>query len=243
MRQPLMGWLADVAQTSYGDHGLWPTLCQMLKIDYTSRQPDRAIIEAANTDNDLLLDIVDARLAIGVNWNTRQPLERALFLAGSGWRVNEPGDGLEQVVDATVRLAVMEAIQKAASSPSQHLSNAWSATFGRDKNPTQAHAEMVRAVESAAIPVLTPNDRKATLGTLIGQLESQATLYTTASASAGNDGIQAVVAMMRMLWQQQTDRHGADPTVQATQERVEMLLPVAAALVHTFATSGVRRRQ
>lgn len=100
---------------------------------------------------------------------------------------------------------------------------------------------MIRAVESAAIPVVTPNDLKATLGTIIGQLDKQGALYTTDGASAANDGVSGIVAMMRMLWEQQTDRHGANPTIPATQDRVEFLLPIAAALVHAFSTGAVRR--
>src|SRR5690242_9027153 len=101
---------------------------------------------------------------------------------------------------------------------------------------------MIRAVESAAVPVVTPKDKKATLGTIIGQMKNQGALYTTGGTSSANDGVSAVVGMMTMLWEQQTDRHGANPTIPATQERVEMLLPVAAALVHMFSTGAVRRR-
>jgi len=101
---------------------------------------------------------------------------------------------------------------------------------------------MVRAVESAARPVVTPNDLKATLGTLLGQLKAQGHLYVTTGRSDANGGVGAVIAMMEMLWQQQTDRHGANPTVPATQERTEFLVPIAAALVHAFTSGAVRRK-
>lgn len=240
MRQPLFGWL-EAACDVYVLDGAWELLAQMLKIDYTGKRPERAIIEAINSEPDLLLDLVDARLKLGRIAN-RDGLDRILFLAGSGWRVNDVHDGLEHVVDDTVRQAATRAIQAADESAAAHLQTAWVATHGRDRNPTFAHAEMVRAVESAARPVVTPNDNRATLGTLIGQITNQGALYTTGGASDANDGVAGLVAMMQMVWQQQTDRHGANPTIPATQARVEFLLPITAALVAAFSTQGVRRR-
>lgn len=242
MRQPLVDWLLESCSV-YGTEGLWALLCQMLQIDYAGRYPREALFEEANRDPDLLLDIVDGRLKLGQLYDSvTSGLQTVLFLGGSGWQLNPAHDGLEQVVDETVRQAAREAIDRAEESAADHLRAAWTATHSRARNPTLAHAEMVRAVESAARPVLTPNDPRATLGTLIGQLNGQAALYTTAAASDANDGVAAVVAMMQALWQTQTDRHGANPTIPATQERVEFLLPVTAGLVHAFSRGAVRRR-
>lgn len=240
MRQPLIDWVAESCP-AYGLDGAWMMLAQMLKIDYTNLAPYEAIIAALNQDNDLLLDLVDARLALSPGHRDNSRLRNVLWLAGSGWALNEAANSLEQVVDETVRKAAQEAIDQAEASAAQHLKLAWVATYSRVRNPTLAHAEMIRAVESAARPVLTPNNLLATLGTLIGQLDSQAPLYTTAGASAANNGVATVLSMMRMLWQQQTDRHGANPTIPATQERVEFLLPIAAAVVHAFSTGAVQR--
>ena len=240
MRQPLFDWLSE-ACSEYVIEGVWPVLCQMLHIDYTGNHPTRAAVDAANKDSDLLLDLIDARLKLGRTYNLNEGLIRILFLGGSGWQLNDERDGLEQVVDETVRQTAHDAIDKAEASAAEHLRKAWSATHSRSHNPTLAHAEMVRAVESAARPVLTPNDPRATLGTLIGQLSGQAALYTTSGASTANNGTAAVVTMMQVLWQTQTDRHGANPTIPATQERVEFLMPIAAAVVHAFSTGAVRR--
>lgn len=242
MRQPLIGWVEESCP-EYGMKGAWKILAQMLKIDYTNSQPYAAILDALNDDNDLLLDLVDARLKLGKGDRNDGHLRGALALAGSGWALNAAADGLEQVVDETVRKAALEAIDRAEASAAQHLKLAWVATHSRERNATLAQAEMIRAVESAARPVLTPNNLQATLGTLIGQLDGQSSLYTTAGASAANDGVAALVSMMRMLWQQQTDRHGANPTLSATRERAEFLLPVASAVVHAFSTGAVRRAQ
>jgi hypothetical protein len=240
MRQPLLNWLNSCT----GDYTplTWERLCQMLKIDYTGKYPQDAFITAINQDNELLLDAIDARLKFSA-WQQIDALELTLKLAGSGWQVNGGNNGLEQVVSEAVRQAALDAIAAAKGSAAGHLKEAWIATYGKSRNPTLAHSEMIRAVESASIPVVTPKDTRATLGTIIGQLSSQAALYTTAGASAKNDGIAGIVAMMQMLWEQQTDRHGASPTIPATRERVEMLMPIAAALVHAFSTGAVRRQK
>lgn len=241
MRQPLLDWL-NASCAGFGHDEYWPLLAQMLKIDYTGSFPYQAIINAVSRDNDLLLDLVDARLQLGNCFHFLDDLALRLAFAGSGWRMNQEKDGLEQVVDEEVRAIAMAAVKAADASASHHLKLAWAETYGKDRNPTQAHAEMIRAVESAARPTVTPNDARATLGTIIGQLGSQGHLYTTAGESGENDGIASVVAMMQVLWQQQTDRHGANPTLPATQARVEFLLPIAAALVHALSTGAVRRR-
>jgi len=241
MRQPLLNWLQSTSSDSYDQSDRWQVLCQMLKVDFTGMRPSDAVIRAINADHDLLLDLIDARLRIGGVGRELEELKLALYLGGSGWRINDSNDGLEQVVDDTVRAVARAAIDAANDSAAAHLANAWSKTFGKDRNATQAHAEMIRAVESAAIPVVTPNDAKATLGTIIGQVAAQGSLYTTSGASPKNDGVAGVVAMMKTLWQQQTDRHGANPTAATTQARVEFLLPLAAALVHAFSSGGVRR--
>lgn len=191
MRQPLSDWLVEACSQRVMGEDVWPLLCQMLRIDYTGSYSARAALAAANEDNDLWLELIDARLKLGSTEEFDDSLARSLFLGGSGWQLNDEHDGLEQVVDETVREAARDAIDKAEVSAAEHLRKAWSATHGRNHNPTLAHTEMIRAVESAARPVLTPNDPLATLGKLIGQLNGQAALYTTSGASAANDGVAA----------------------------------------------------
>lgn len=236
MRAPLWGWLVENAQHR------WETLAQMLKVDYSTASSSNTILKEINVDRNFLLDVVDARLSMGsLDWQSIRALQNVLFLAGSGWRVSDSQDGLEQVVNETVG-AVVKIAAAAEGSAGDHLAAAWAATYSKNRNPTHAHGEMIRAVESAARPVVTPKNHKATLGTLIGQLKAQGSLYKTTGSSAANDGVAATLAMMEVLWQQQTDRHGANPTTPATQGRVEFLMPIAAALVHAFDTGAVHRK-
>ncbi len=242
LNQPLRTWLAEACDDDYGSPDRWDVLAQALQIDYTGRHSRDAIMHAVDADIDLILDLVDFRLKLGTVWDQYESLTNILILGGSGYRLTDGKDGLEQVVDDTVRAAALAAMDAAEPSAAEHLRKAWAATHSRNRNPTQAHAEMVKAVESASRPVVTPNNDKATLGTIIGQMTGQAALYSTVGASRADDGIAAVVAMMQVVWRQQTDRHGANPTIPATQGRVEFLLPVTAALVHAFSTGAVFRK-
>lgn len=243
LKQPLWTWLEHTCNgDSYGSSGSWDQLAQALRIDYTGERSHDAVMAAAGADTDLLLDLVDFRLALGTEWSESSSLTDILFLCGSGYRLTDDTRALEQVVDDTVRAAALAAMDVAEASAAGHLREAWAATHSRNRNPTQAHAEMVKAVESASRPVVTPKDDKATLGKIIGQMTSQAALFSTVGASDADDGIAAVAAMMQMVWRQQTDRHGANPTIPATQARVEFLLPVTAALVHAFSTGAILRK-
>jgi hypothetical protein len=246
MRQPLFDSFEKMCRSVYGpDVEMWRLIAQMLKVDYSGKPPEQALVEAVNRDNDLLLDMIDARLKlnpVGTGYGKEvEELTTALKLGGSGWCVNNSYDGLEQVIDDTTRTIIIKTITDARSSASCHLAKAWELVYGRNKNPTAAHNEMIRAVESASIPALTPRDVKATLGTIIGHLKSQGHLYSTIGASETNNGVVGVTSMMEMLWQQQTDRHGSESTISATQERVEQLLPIAAALTHIFSISAIYR--
>jgi len=243
LKQPLWTWLEETCNDGYhGSPGQWDLLAQALRIDYTGKLSHDAILRAVEADTDLLLDLVDFRLALGTEWTESTSLTNILFLCGSGYRLTDETRGLEQVIDDTVRAAAIAVMDAAEPSAAEHLREAWAATLSRNRNPTQAHAEMVKAVESASRPVVTPNNDKATLGTIIGQMKSQPALYSTVGASSADDGIAAIVAMMQVIWRQQTDRHGANPTTPATQGRVEFLLPVTAALVNAFSTGAVFRK-
>lgn len=125
MRQPLMDWLAHADMPGYDTRHLWTTLCEMLKIDYTGASNNSGIVvlNSINQDNDLLVDLIDARLKLDFDYRQEQleSLRVTLFLAGSGWRVNDSGKGLEKVVDETVRAAAMSAIRESQGSASQHL--------------------------------------------------------------------------------------------------------------------------
>jgi hypothetical protein len=170
-------------------------------------------------------------------------LGRMLTEANSAYALRPDGRGLEMRVLPETRSAVAAAVQQAADAGTvaEHLTEAWNSAFSRTPDPVKAYSESIKAVEAAAAPVVTPKNLKATLGTLLKDLESQRGKWVTVLATGGED-VDAVVVMMRTLWTGQTSRHGGvKPTVGETQEAAQAAVFLAATLVQWFISGAIRR--
>ncbi|MDN3296443.1 hypothetical protein QWM81_20765 [Streptomyces ficellus] len=201
-----------------------------------------------------LLDAVDAILGWDdeideIGGDEGGDLARLLDYAGSAYRVNDAGNGLEVRISRPVRDAVSRTVADAAGrsatgSASDHLALAWQAAYGMHPDPVRAYSEAIKAVECAAHAVVQPNHAKATLGTMLGELSGGARVkFTTALATpAGKDPILPVEAMMRALWDGQTSRHGKQTaTVPETLEASRAAIHIAATLVQWFASGAIAR--
>jgi hypothetical protein len=185
----------------------------------SSRSASVALVALADEDRDTaLLDVVDATLADGVKKGDAQELDRLLTDGGSAWRVADDTTSLQRRVNPEATAA--------------HLKSAWAAAYGRHPSPTRAYGEAIKAVESAMIPVVLPRDRMATLGKVIGHLSENSSRWQLAinTPEARPADIGSLLAMLRLLWQGQTDRHGG--TTQAT----PIAAPAAEAAVHLALT-------
>ena len=74
------------------------------------------------------------------------------------------------------------ACQDGRAAPLKHLAPAWREVHGRNPSPSEAYREAVRAVESVAIPVVSPNNQRATLGTVIADVKQKPSNGPPASA-------------------------------------------------------------
>lgn len=207
---------------------------------------------ASKGGGDVVLDLVDLALrdayppeanlapSHGVLIGT---LDAILLEAGSIWRPTADGDALEERVSGNVRellATVTSATGQGAAAAEAHLQEAWRRTYGRHPDPSKAYAEAIRAVESAAIPVVTPNDNQATLGTIRGQLRSQSKEFKFPIAPTA---IAPVAETISALWEGQTDRHGRPDGVHPiSKESAEAAVALAIILVHWFTTGAVQRR-
>lgn len=226
-------------------------ICLRLRIpaltDPRYRQPQYKL-PLAQAVGAQLLDVVDEvlRVRVAYEWEG-EILGRMLDDAGSAYRVNEAGDGLEERVTPAVRDAVRQTIADAAAgsaagSAADHLAGAWQAAYGRSPDPVRAYSEAIKAVESAAHAVIQPNHAKATLGTMLGELKGARHKFSTAIPAPASDPIAPVEAMMRALWEGQTSRHGAQTaTVPETLEAARAGVHLAAALVQWFVSGAVIR--
>lgn len=167
--------------------------------------------------------------------------------AGSAYRVNEAGDGLEERVTPVVRAAVRQTIADAAAGPAagsaaDHLAAAWQATYGRGPDPVRAYSEAIKAVECAGHAIIEPNNAEATLGSMLGVIRNARHKFSAAIPSPAGDPIAPAEAMMRALWEGQPSRHGAQTaTVPETLEAARAGVHLAAALVQWFVSGAVAR--
>lgn len=171
-------------------------------------------------------------------------LDSLLARAGSAYRVASAGRWLERRVDDTVRDAV-EYGTKTGDVASRHLANAWSATYGRDPDPTKAYGEAVRAVEAAACPLVLPKDPTPTLGKVIGHLRhaSDSWVFVIQGKNQAT-GIAPIVAMLELLWTGQTSRHSGGPeTRPQTQDESEAAVHLAATLLQWLTAGFLRRNE
>ncbi|MFC9271334.1 hypothetical protein ACFTXJ_26635 [Streptomyces zhihengii] len=196
-----------------------------------------------------LLDVVDEvlRTKVVLDWQVRN-LRKILDDAGSAYRVNEAGDRLEERVTPAVRDAVRQtmadaAAQSSAGSAADHLAAAWQAAYGRSPDPVRAYSEAIKAVEAAAHAVVQPNNAKATLGTMLGEIRNARHKFGAAiPVPAAGDPIAAAEAMMRALWEGQTSRHGGqNGTVPETLDAARAGVHLAATLVQWFVSGAVVR--
>ncbi|MEU4729603.1 hypothetical protein [Streptomyces sp. NPDC023588] len=187
------------------------------------------------------------RAGIAESWRA-DALGVTLDSAGSAYRVDEAARGLEERVTPAVRDAVRQtmadaATQTASGSAADHLVAAWQAAYGRNPDPVRAYSESIKAVESAAHATIQPNNAKATLDTMLGEIGNARHKLSTAIPTTSGDPIAPVEAMMRMLWVGQTSRHGAQSaTVAETLEAARAGFHLAAALVQWFVSGAVTRK-
>jgi len=106
-------------------------------------------------------------------------------------------------------------------------------------HPDRGYDEAVLAVEAAAIPVVSPQDSRPTLGKVIAHLKPTAANWQL----AGGGAIDAVLGLMDQLWTDQP-RHAlpGEPARYVDQAQAEAAVHAAAYLVHLFSRGLISRR-
>lgn len=152
-------------------------------------------------------------------------------------------------MDCTVAAAAEAAREPAdnvpgAGSAADHLRSAWTALYQLHPDSPTAYRDAIRAVEAAAHSLVEPNNARATLGTMLGQLRATPERWVLAiRGPGGTDSITPLMTMIELLWTGQTSRHGAQtPTRPETFEEAQMALHLAVTLVQWFVTGTVSRR-
>ncbi|MGH3219635.1 MAG: hypothetical protein ACRDPY_13160 [Streptosporangiaceae bacterium] len=192
---------------------------------------------------DAMLDVVDAVLHLKeVDSSARKALDNVLLLGGSVWRVDPDGHRLTRRVDTTATASFVEATLP-SDMASVELKKAWTAAYGRSPNASDAWDHSIKAVEASLIPVVTPNKTKATLGDVVGILNSQGSIWKL--GLHGHDGSQSVdpmVAMLRLIWPN-PDRHGSDASREPSLAEAQGVIHLAISVVQLARCDLLFRRR
>lgn len=222
--------------------------------------------ELANLDDRmnnpmLRLEVIDATLGCvhhalqGADWQDRaiaashaRELEGILREGDSAFTVSEDGSRLERRMDETLHAAYDKAVDAGASmteTAADHLRAAFSEVYGLRPDPSAAYSRAVKAVEAVANPLFLPNSPEPTLGMVRAHLDQGRHKYemVISDRTGAPAGIDAVVAMISLLWHGQRDRHEGGPTsTPVTQEAAETAVHTAAILVHWISNGSIRKK-
>lgn len=189
---------------------------------------------AVDREPDFLLSIAD--WALHMRYGGEAHLRTLLDGAGSVWALAPDQKRLTRRVLPEAQAAA-ERVISAGDKAAELIGSAWLAVYGLKPNPTDGFNQAVRAVEAVACPVIIPNDGDATLGRAIGILKANKGGFSTVFQNPRNtDPVDAVLALMQLVWTNNYARHAADPSVplHVSQEEAEAALTAAVALVTFF---------
>lgn len=139
--------------------------------------------------------------------------------------------------DLGAAMAAIAAVEPSSVRARGLLTDAWVKVACRDPDPNGGYDKAVKAVEASAQPVVSPNNDKATLGTIVRDLRAKPDKW---EFELGD--VDLVIAMSDRLWTTHI-RHGTDvrPRTDHTLPEADAALHLAIALVRFFSGGLVRR--
>lgn len=173
-------------------------------------------------------------------------LETLLTRSKSAWTVGTRAGkpGLVRRVPQGVQVAA-DAVMAQSNMAGVRLAQAWEYLYGLDPKPSEAYRKAIQAIEDAAVPVVSPKNTSATLGTVLAQMEQQGDwgLPMDREHSKLPTG-EVLIGLMRVVWHGQHDRHGGQPSAPGNVSFEEARVAVAAAvtLVDWFTARLVARK-
>jgi hypothetical protein len=172
--------------------------------------------------------------------NLISQLDEYLLLGNSAWAVAPDRKSLTSRVDPTAAEAVAQAIAP-HDAASDELAEAWRKAYGREPDPSDAWDHSIKAVEHILKPVVCPNNSKATLGNVLGDLRSQPQLWKLALPGTNGDfSADRLVAMLELIWPN-PDRHGGGTATVVTIEQSHAVVHLAVTIVQ-WVRAGVLQR-
>ena len=168
-------------------------------------------------------------------------LERSKSAWRVGTRAGKPG--LVRRVPLGVQTGADSVMARSAKA-GVRLASAWETLYSPIPNASQAYRLAILAVEDASIPVVSPKNTSATLGTVLKQMEDQGdwTLPMTREHPKAPPR-ELIIGAMRMLWHGQHDRHGGQPSApgNVSENEAKVAVGLATTLVDWFSAGLVSR--
>lgn len=191
------------------------------------------------------LQVADYILAHSQQANTRD-LDEMFVRSKSAWTIGTRGGkpGLVRRVPLGVQ-AGAESVMDRAGRAGIRLAQAWENLYGIQPNASETYRLAILAVEDASVPVVSPVNARATLGTVLRQIEDQGDWSLPMSREdTRSPSRDVLIGMMRLLWHGQNDRHGGQPSApgNVSAQEAAVALGVATTLVHWFDAGVVERR-
>lgn len=229
-------------------------MCQILQIRFPdlnkeihyesdgTDQLDQAMFELERVSNPLIL--ADYILAFFDNVDAGK-LDKILERSKSAWLVSEHAragrPGLIRRVPKGVQ-EVANAVMTHSGNAGIELSKAWECLYGIDPKPGEAYSHAIKSVEDAAIPVVSPQNSKATLGTVLNQMSDQKNWrLPMLKEDQRSTSSQTLLDMIGLLWRGQHDRHGGVESQPVTVEEATVAVGLATSLVQFFDAGLVQR--
>lgn len=233
---------------------LTEAMCQALKIPMENLRSDLIDYRVGQDQLDQALDILlphgnplqvaDYLLAFDGSAEPEK-LDLLLERSKSAWRVGTRSGrrGLVRRVPLGVQAAA-DSIMGRAGRAGVRLAAAWGELYGLNPNPSTVYRLAIQAVEDAMVPIVSPQNKNATLGTVIKQIEDQKNWMLPMDREHPNAPTgEILVGMMRVLWCGQHDRHGGQSTPgNVSMDEATVAVSLAVTLVQLFDAGLVQRR-
>ena len=236
LRDGLVQWIESLSHTPDGFGGrIWsPNTHSFLQASLQVELPH----SASQLSSELMLDVIDWILARqNISGSDFFRLEVLLSDGGSAWRATP--ERLERRVDETLQ-SVADAVFVTNDRPADYLKSAWHKAWGRNPDASGAHQDAVSATEAAYAPIVSPDNDRATLGTIIGNIRAKPPKYQVRlQTKTAEKDVCRIVDMMELLWESQR-RHGTDDRSRETVEEARDAVAIATSLVHLAQQGGFK---
>ena len=244
LKPHLFLWIRQCFDQGYEfDYGRLGEVAIHMRIQILQNDPLKFLAARCSESDEFMLDLTESILELyGWDRGRAGALQSLLESSNSAYRVKNGWDGLEMLITPEVKEQVQEVVNAAKSSAGDHLREAWNEAYGRKPDPVKSYSESIKAVESALAPIVSPQNGKQTLGTMIRDVKAKPSKWGFDIPDGNVGGVETVLSMMQLLWEGQSSRHGGlNPTPAETVEEARSAVHLAASLVQ-FAT-GKHLRQ